>query len=120
MSAQRVLVIEDEVLISLMMQGMLRELGYDVAGAAYHADEALALIESESTRLDAATVDIDLDGEPCAGVVAALNQRGIPFIVVTGFVDQYLPEYVRGRPVLSKPFTADDLRSALAPLSLRA
>jgi DNA-binding NtrC family response regulator len=120
MSAQRVLVIDDEVPISLMMQGMLRELGYEVAGPRATRMKALALIESASTRFDAATVDIDLDGEPCAGVIAALNQRGIPFIVVTGFVDQDLPEYVRGRPVRGKPFTADDLRNALATLSLRA
>ena len=118
MSAHRVLVIEDEVLISLMVQGMLRELGYEVTGAAYHANEALALIES--ARFDAATVNIDLDGKPCADVVAALSQRGIPFIVVSGFFDQDLPEYVRGRPALNKPFTVDDLRSALITLLLRA
>ena len=117
MSTQRVLVIEDEVLISLMLQGMLKELGHEIAGAAFHADAALTLIESSSTRFDAATVDIVLDGEPCAGVVAALNQRGIPFIVVTGFLDRYLPECVRGRPVLSKPFTVDDLQKSLKVLS---
>jgi two-component system, chemotaxis family, sensor kinase Cph1 len=117
MSKQRVLVIEDEVIISLMLQEMLRELGYDVVAAAYHADEALTLIKSASTRFDAATVDIDLDGEPCAGVVAALNQQGIPFIVTTGIVDKYLPEHVRGRPVLGKPFTAEDLMRALEALS---
>ena len=99
---------------------MLRELGYDVTGAAYHAHEALALIESASARFDAATVNIDLDGKACADVVAALSQRGIPLIVVSGFVDQDLPAYVRGRPALGKPFTADALRSGLLALLLRA
>jgi CheY-like chemotaxis protein len=116
----RILVIEDEVLISLLMQGMLRELGHEVAGVAHHEDEALALIESSRTRFDAATVDISLDGEPCSGAVAALHRRGIPFIVVTGFLDQDLPEYVRGCPVPGKPFTADELGKVLDILSASA
>jgi hypothetical protein len=56
-------------------------------------------------------------GEPCIGIVAALNQQGIPFIVTTGVVDKYLPEHVRRHPVLGKPFTAEDLMKALAAFS---
>jgi CheY-like chemotaxis protein len=116
-SSPRLLVIEDEVLISLMMQTMLEELGYQVAGVAYAAAEAVAIIESAES-LSAATVDIDLNGETCEPVVAALNQRVVPFIVVTGYAGQALPNCVKGRPVLGKPFIAEDLQRALAALPL--
>jgi CheY-like chemotaxis protein len=116
-SSPRLLVIEDEVPISLMMQSMLEELGYQVAGVAYTAAEALAIIESAES-LSAATVDVDLNGETCEPVVAALNQRGVPFIVVTAYAGQALPDCVKGRSVLGKPFTAKDLQGAFAALPL--
>jgi CheY-like chemotaxis protein len=113
---RRILVIEDEVMIALMLEAMLTECGCGVAGRAFHLQEALRLIDGASARFDAATVDIELDGEPCAAVVAALDQRDIPFIVVTGFADRYLPKCLQGRPLLGKPFTSDDFQKALDAL----
>jgi CheY-like chemotaxis protein len=104
----RILIIEDEALISVMLQEMMRDLGLMIAGVALSTDEALALIEGPQW-FDAASLDINLQGEIGEAVVHALDARGIPF------ERDLLPTF-QGRPFLQKPFLADDFMAVLAQL----
>jgi CheY-like chemotaxis protein len=111
----RILIIEDEALISVMLQEMMQDLGLMIAGVALSTDEALALIEGPQW-FDAASLDINLQGEISEAVVHALDARGIPFMVTTGYEARDLLPAFQGRPFLQKPFLADDFTAVLAQL----
>jgi len=91
---RRVLVVEDEMMIAMLVEDMLMELGCSVVGPAHAVNEALALACADQA-LDAALLDVNLAGEPVFAVAADLRA-----------VD-------RGSPVLQKPFRAGDLARAL-------
>lgn len=111
----RILVVEDEALIALMIMQMLEGLGLEPIGPAASSREALALIAAE--RIDAAVLDLRLGEEgSSASVAPALERRGIPFVVVTGFIAGHVRRLIPGHPVLTKPFSEAALGRALARL----
>src|SRR6266566_4880464 len=107
--AKRVLVVEDEVMIRMMLEDMLGELGYTVAAEAARIDEALEA--TKNADFDLAILDANLDGHPVSPVADALVTRGTPFVFATGYGD--VPEPYRGRPMLTKPFQMDGLKQML-------
>ncbi len=109
----RILVIEDEVLIALLIESMLEQIGFEVGARASGLAEALAIIENDPGGFDAATLDIDLGGEHADLIVEALDLRRIPFIVATGYTDPSVLARFAGRPLISKPLVAEDLEHAL-------
>ena len=109
--AKRVLVVEDESMIRLLLEDMLDELGYHVAAEAVRVDEALAAVRD--TVFDLAILDVNLNGETIAPVADLLAARGIPFVFSTGYGEHGLPPAHRGRPTLKKPFQIDGLGRAL-------
>ena len=111
----RILVIEDEALISVMLQETLVALGLVIGGVALSTAEALALIEGPQ-RFDAATLDINLQGEIGEAVAYALDARAIPFMVITGYEERDLLPAFQERPFLPKPFLSDDLFAVLTRL----
>jgi CheY-like chemotaxis protein len=78
----RVLVLEDEPLIAMMMQEWLTELGCETVGPAHTVATALALIKDGS--LSGAILDVTIGNGDCAPVAEALRQKGIPFALATG------------------------------------
>ena len=110
-SAKRVLVVEDESLVAMLIEGYLEELGHEVARTAARLDEALAL--ARTLDLDVAVLDVNLAGELSYPVAEALRQRGVPFLFATGYGTAGLPEELRGVPVLPKPFEQEQLRRAI-------
>jgi CheY-like chemotaxis protein len=118
LTVRRILIVEDEMLIALMLQGMLEQLGHHVAGRARTVAEALATIERDAQHIDAATLDINLGGEHANAVADALEARGIPFIITTGYEDPKLFGF-QGRPVLKKPFVPGELEQVLQSLEPR-
>jgi CheY-like chemotaxis protein len=108
-----VLVVEDEALIALMTQTMLRELGYEVVGVAHTAADGTRMILANLHRLDVVTLDINLNGESAAPLAGLLEANRIPFIVTTGYDDARLLTAFAGWPVLHKPFLAEHLAEAL-------
>ena len=107
--AKRILVVEDEVMIRMLLEDMLGELGYTVAAEAARIDEAL-----EATRnadFDLAILDANLNGQPVSPVADALVARGTPFFFATGYGE--LPEPYRDRLTLKKPFHWDGLKRML-------
>lgn len=115
---KRILVIEDDPLVAMMLEDALGALGHDIVGDA--SDIASALGHIESGEFDAAIVDVYLEsGLPCDAVAEALAARSIPFLVATGgFVGQPGPCW-HDRPILAKPFTSESLEAALASLAQR-
>jgi CheY-like chemotaxis protein len=108
---RRVLVVEDEMLISMLLEDMLVDLGLEVAGVAPRLNEALAAVERET--FDAVILDVHLHGQSAYPVAEALRARGIPFVFATGYGERGLPEQFHGQPILQKPFAKDDLERVL-------
>jgi len=111
---KRLLIVEDEFLIAIMLEDMLTELDFDVAGTASNPARALELIAS--TEFDAAILDVNLDGCDSFAVAAALSERRIPFIFTTGYgASRVLPEFAH-HPVVQKPYRLEELSDALRQL----
>lgn len=102
-----VLVLEDEPLISLMLEDELSEAGATVI-AAYNCREALEAIRSR--RFDAATLDLHLREGDCKEVADLLHQQGTPFVITTG--DIHAPDFGAAARV-NKPFNPQELVTAL-------
>ena len=107
-AGRRILIVEDEMLIAFMLQGMLEALGYQVAGRARTVGDALAMIETDTLGIDAATLDINLGGEHANAVADALNAHGIPFIITTGYDDPKLFGF-HDQAIVNKPFLPEQL-----------
>lgn len=99
---RRVLVVEDELFVAMLVEDLLIELGCEVVGPASSAREAVAKAAQES--FDLALLDVNLgDGETSFATAEILRQRGIPFAFVTGYGDQGVRPDLRDAPVVSKP-----------------
>ena len=107
----RVLVVEDEFLVSMDIELMLRELGCEVVGPV--ADVETALRAAREQPLDLALLDINLGGQPVTAVADALAARAVPFALCTGYRHDQLSGRYPGAPKLMKPFQIADLGSAL-------
>ena len=107
----RVLVVEDEVLVSMLLEEYLHELGCEVVGVAADLDDALE--KARSLKLDAAVVDVNLAGRASYAVGQELQRRGVRVVMATGYGAGGLPPEFHGVPVLSKPFHQDQLADAL-------
>jgi CheY-like chemotaxis protein len=111
MPAKRILVVEDELMIRMLLEDMLGELGYTVTAEAGRLEEALQA--AKTADFDIAILDVNLDGEPVSPVADALVARGTPFVFATGYGERGLPEPYRDRPMLKKPFQMDGLKQML-------
>ena len=111
----RVLVVEDEYLIRLLLEDMLEELGFEVAGVASSVAEGKA--QAETAQIDLAILDVNIDGEQVFPVAEVLKGRSLPFCFITGYGAQGLPEQYRGMPTLQKPFQMADLKATLTKLT---
>lgn len=117
-SARRILVVEDEVMVAWALEDMLANLGYSVVGPAARVDEALSLIENGS--VDAAVLDINLNGEKSYPVADALVARGVPFIFSTGYNKTSVHKDYAEYTTLQKPLEGSTLEKALAALLVPA
>lgn len=114
----RVLVVEDEYLIRMLLEDMLADLGYDVAAAVGTIAEASDL--AAKGDFNVAVLDVNLDGKEIYPVAAILAKRGLPFVFVTGYGERSLSEPYRDRPALQKPFQVEQLKTMLDGLLARA
>ncbi len=110
-AGKRVLVVEDELMIRMLLQDMLADLGHTLAGEAGGIEEALAL--AKEGAFDVAILDVNLNGQPISPVVEILIDRGLPFVFATGYGQRGVPEPYRNTPTLQKPFQADALAQAI-------
>src|SRR5262245_54188610 len=112
---RRVLVVEDELLIGDLLEGMIADLGYEVVAVVPRVEDALGIIARET--LDFAIVDVRLHGELALAVADALLAKQVPFVFATGLGESGLPESYRNLPLLRKPFTKADLARELEALA---
>lgn len=108
----RILVVEDEMTIALLMEDMLIDLGHEVVGLAMRLPQALQF--AKSAEIDLAILDINLDGRMSFPVADVLSARGVPFIFATGYGQAGLEAPYKASTVLSKPFQMKDLQGAIA------
>jgi CheY-like chemotaxis protein len=114
LSNRKVLVVEDEMMIAMLIEDMLDELGCKLVGPANSVPRALELIGSEP--IEVAILDLNLDGKDTYAIAAALQESKVPFIFATGYGHTGVsPEY-GNRPILQKPFQLKDLEKALAEI----
>jgi CheY-like chemotaxis protein len=110
-STPRILVVEDEYLIRMLLEDMLTDLGYEIAGAVGTLAEASDI--AATAEFDIAILDVNLDGKEIYPVADILASRDVPFVFVSGYGEGSLPELYRGRPALQKPFQAEHLKTTL-------
>jgi len=110
LAGKRILVTEDEAMIALLIEDMLTELGAVVVGPAGTLAKAVELAERET--IDAAMLDVNIRSERIDRVVHALRQRGVPFVLATGY-GAGAGAAMEDAPVIEKPFTRERLESAL-------
>jgi DNA-binding response OmpR family regulator len=108
---RRILVVEDEALVAMLVEDALVDAGFTVLGPARTVAQALAMLKADPP--DAAVLDLNLGGENSLSVAEALSARGIPFLVATGYGAAGLPAHLRHIPVLPKPYDPADLTVAL-------
>jgi CheY-like chemotaxis protein len=113
-NARRVFVVEDEILIGMLLEDMLSDLGYEVAATASRLEEATQL--ARDADVDAAILDVNLNGQEVFPVAEILTARRIPFVFATGYGERGLPQSYNHRPTLQKPFQQDTLARELAGL----
>ena len=110
----KVLLVEDEALVAMMVEGLLEDLGCEVAKNAMRLDEAVTA--AQSGQFDAALLDLNLGGTRTYAVADILRARGVPFAFLTGYRTDDLEPAYRDIPVLAKPFRRDGLKAILARL----
>lgn len=113
LSGRRVLVVEDDMHIRMAIEDILAELGCESVTAIGSADKAIAFVEGEA--VDAAVLDMDLNGISGRPVADALAARGVPFVIATGNRGDVW-ENSPDRVVLRKPFKYAQLVEVLARL----
>lgn len=107
-----VLIVEDDALLASAIGLCVEEAGYEVAGVARSVEAALSTLGSG--HVDAALLDINLQGELVFPVANALAERGVPFVFVTAYSSSDIPETHRHRPLIRKPYFDAALCAALA------
>jgi light-regulated signal transduction histidine kinase (bacteriophytochrome) len=108
----RVLIVEDSYLIALLLEQVLEDQDWELVGPATRVSAALGLARTE--RIDAALLDINLDGEMSWPVAMALRERGVPFAFSTGYGSAAdLPEALADVLVLKKPFQLSEVENRL-------
>jgi len=116
LSDRRVLVVEDEMLVLIMIEDMLADLGCKSVTSAATVDKALALVDAQV--FDVALLDVNLNGNDSHPVAEALSARGVPFVYSTGNTGHSLRDGYSDRPVLKKPFKYEELAAILTRLKL--
>lgn len=109
LAGRRILVVEDEALVAMLLEDMLADLGCEVVGPAMRLDEGLEL--AQANGLDAAILDINLGGERSYPIADLLDTRQVPTLFVTGY--GHSGRCGKADRVLQKPYQAPQLRAAL-------
>ena len=109
--ALRVLVVEDEMMVAMLMEDMLQELGHVTVGPAARLEAGMDLAGAET--LDLGILDVNLGSAKSFPIAALLTSRGIPVIFATGYGRGGLDSRYTHFPVIAKPFAITDLRRAI-------
>ena len=116
LAGKKVLIVEDETLISMLFEDILNDLECEVVGPALNLRQATAVatVVVRLAAMDVAVLDVNLAGDPIWPVAEILADRGVPMIFSTGYGTHSLPDRWRGYPSLPKPFSFSEVETVLA------
>lgn len=115
---KRVLLAEDQALISMFIEDQLADAGFEIVGPFATCADASHWLASNTP--DLAVLDHELRDGPCTDVAIELRRRGVPFLALTGSRPEELPEPFRGVPILQKPDSMERLPAMLEALAASA
>jgi CheY-like chemotaxis protein len=108
----RILIVEDEMTIALLLEEMVEDLGHEVAGLAMRLPEGLQLARTRA--LDLAILDVNLDGHMSYPIAEVLAARGVPYVFATGYGAAGIEPHYRDRVIIKKPYELSDVGGAIA------
>ncbi|RPD84570.1 response regulator [Luteimonas sp. 100069] len=114
----KILVVEDESILAMLLEDFLSDLGYAMPAIASTVASALAILDTHD--IDFAILDINLGGEQSFPIADSLLERGIPFIFMSGYGAAGVPVRLKSIHTLQKPYGADALKQALQHSGSRA
>ncbi len=114
LAGMRLLVVEDELLVSMLLEEILSDLGAAVAGPYGRLADALAAAKAE--RFDGAILDLNLAGQQAEPLADLLLARGVPFVFITGYQRDSIDRRYANVPVLPKPIDSTALEGVLLSL----
>ncbi len=110
LQGKRVLVVEDETLLAMMLEDVLTDAGAHVVGPAATVEQAMGLIDSQV--IDVALLDVYLRDQRSDSVAETLRQRGVPYVLATGYNNPHGAE-LASAPTLRKPYRFEEVEAAL-------
>lgn len=111
-TARQVLIVEDEYLVAMELEELLKEMGYQVVGPAARMNEAMEL--ARDADIDFAVLDINVAGTKSFPIADILRQRNIPFVFASGYGSDGLVDGYRDEAIVRKPYELDELKQAIA------
>jgi CheY-like chemotaxis protein len=112
----RILIVEDDGLVAMMLEDMIADLGFEVAFSTGKLSEAIAWLDGGG-QADAALLDVDVAGEPVFPLAERLARRSTPFAFATGHSQVADPRF-RDAPILGKPISLERLEQTFRKLGL--
>lgn len=107
----RILIVEDESLVAMLLETILEDLGCIPIGPASSVDEGMSA--ASDLKLDGALLDVNVAGQLVFPIAQTLKDRGVPFVFSTGYGEGGLPPEWRGQTTIQKPFTETAVHDAL-------
>jgi DNA-binding response OmpR family regulator len=114
-SGLRILIVEDEMLVALLAEALISDLGHHPVGPAFSLDDAVALARDEP--LDAAMLDMNLGEVKSFPVADILRERGVPFFFATGYGVDAVRSLYGEATAIAKPYSMSDIRGALSDVT---
>jgi response regulator RpfG family c-di-GMP phosphodiesterase len=111
LDGQRILLVEDEYLIAMEVEEVLRDLGADIVGPFSRLEQALGALAHEPVH--GAVLDVRLDHQTIDDLALSLVSQGVPVLLTTGYEQDQLPPALRDPPRLKKPYSYRDLRTMI-------
>lgn len=113
----RVLLVEDEMLVGMLLEDLLQGFGCIVIGPVTSLEAANT--QARDAEVDAALLDVNLAGVDAFPVAETLDRRGVPFAFVTGYRSPHTGEPFAGHPRLQKPVDKAALEQVMLSLDAR-
>ena len=115
--AKRILIVEDEFLVAMLLEDLLTEMGHQVIGTFAQVDEAMKFANQADVNF--AILDINLAGATSFPVAEILRRRGIPFLFASGYGSTGLASAFENELTLQKPYEPAELERVIAEASAR-
>ncbi|MDX2275179.1 MAG: response regulator [Hyphomonadaceae bacterium] len=108
----RILIVEDEALVAMLIEDIILDLGHEVAAVAGRLEDGVA--KAAALDIDCAVLDLNLNGQRTYPIAETLRQRGAPFLFVTGYGAAGLEPGWEDEIVVQKPFQQHELELGIA------